>query len=222
MSFFFRRNHNSCSYAALIVSKIDELYCSNTTDFTLLFKLKDLIIGNNAYKLFYLDETIQQHFLSILSDFISKCEENSQINRFTTNLTSNLNKLKQVAIIYTSFSLGHIVHVTKLISEYKLHLIMMKLVTYLYHIKQHQPTSDISLLEICVRCLCNLYITAQLNETLLIQLDNALFDNEQSSDILGSLMFASSLSLNLHQSVISIFSISIIYSSHNNESINLK
>jgi hypothetical protein len=160
-----------------------------------IFQIKNLIIGNNKYKSFILNRSIQSHLFSLL--------QNSDDNY--NNDQKEI--LKQILIIFTSFSSGHLCHVYKLINDYHLHETLFKL------LKQFKQTSkdNIELIELILKCFNNLYKTAQLNHYLISKINNECLMITTKKNGLNYLFDLINLSPKARQSVVDIYSIVVTY-----------
>lgn len=158
-------------------------------------QIKNLIIGNNKYKSVYLKDKIVRRLLSLINDYylnylISTINEYhhkppaSTLLIVDAQLTDIIN---QILTILSSFALGNLDHCTQLITQYNLHdmlfnLIRMSRVYIELDASAHESSGgrggaepDLRLIEASLRCLSNLYASAQMAPSLVHVLDAQLY-----------------------------------------------
>ncbi len=143
----------------------------------------------------------------IKTNFINQTQSND------FNFEDNqIDLVNQIILIFASFCLGNIEHITRLIKNYNI----PELLYFILRINSDKITINsnknyVKLTESCLRCLSNLYISAQMAPYLIFKLDDHLYHIDQNTQILiniNTLLKLFSISNFSKETILSIISVS--------------
>lgn len=164
-------------------------------------KIRNLIIGNNKYKAFFMNDELIKRLIQLITLHM----ENKSDPTSGDDLTS------QIVIIFASFSLGNLENTIQLVSVHKVHLLLFDQIKRCVNEQSIQNRVHVKLIESSMRCISNLYTTCQLIPSLIYLLDKSLYacvDVEGEVTCLNLLLKAYPISNLTKRTVIQIVSIS--------------
>lgn len=200
---------------------IENLYSKETNQMhETISKIKNLIIGNNKYKTYYLKDELMHRLVELINDLyinylrVINNEQESNSDQILID-DQFLDLINQILVIFGSFSLGNLEHLNKLINTYKIHSILFNIIhlnaLYLRKTQSNMSNLNFKIIETSLRTLSNLYSSCQIQPTLIYQLDLALYQSENLNDIppnLRSLIDHFNLNSTNKQTVLNIITIS--------------
>lgn len=167
-----------------------------------------MIIGNNKFKSIFLREDLINSLIELVNNNYIDSIRSNDLN-FDDSLIDLIN---QIILTLASFCLGNLQHVTRLINNFNIpNLIYYILRINCDKISINSNKNSIKLIESCLRCLSNLYISAQMSPYLIFKLDHRLYDIDQSTQKsinIDTLLRLFSMSNFSKETILNIFSVS--------------
>lgn len=173
----------------LVMEKLNSK--NNALIYETIVRVKNLIIGNNKYKAYYLKDHLINRLLELINDYYLKYlkanlnepvsvmaigQQPAASDNIDTQFVEIIN---QIIIIFSSFSLSNLDHVRRLIDVYNLHELLFNLIRlnriYFDASNATVYTNSLRLIESSLRCLSNLYTSSQMMLSLGLRLDAQLY-----------------------------------------------
>lgn len=140
---------------------------SQETIFDTVNRIRNLIIGNNKYKTFFMNDALIRRLIDITN------EQLVDSAALKSSVSSDL--MNQIIIIFASFSLGNLENIIKLVNNHNLHILLFNIIKQTVTDQTHQNKLNLKLIESSLRCISNLYTTCQLVPSIVYIIDMQLY-----------------------------------------------